>query len=774
MLTEIKFAPGIDKQDTSVGAAGRWVDSDLARFRYGLPEKIGGWSSLLTDTMQGVARAQHSFVDKDGNRYVAIGTDKFLIIYFEGQLYDITPWVDNNAGAQTTFTSSTLTTNSTAPGTSITITTTSAHGLIEGDMVVLDSITMPTSSTISATLFEDKICQVITVPSSTTFTITSPSAETGGGGSDLTSGSSCVVQPYASIGPSAQSYGYGYGAGLYGGTVTGVLSNDLDGALAADTQGNNGSATQIRLTSTTGFPTSGGTIAIENELITYTSVVGNELTGITRGALGTATTGTSNGQAHSDGETVTNATNFNGWGSAVNASTVQLEPGLWSLTNWGDVLVATIANGKTYTWDASASSRLSVRASRQTLSAGSTTVQNSEYWTALGTLDGTNTLGGQVNEAVGNPTASRLTLVSPTTRHLIHLGTETTIGDPTTQDDMFIAFSNGEQLNQYTPLATNSAGTQRLQDGTKIVGALIAKENILIWTDNALYTMKFVGAPFTFGFEQVGTNCGLIGKNAAVEIDGVAYWMSNNGFFAFDGTVNSLPCSVEDYVFDDVDTTKGQQICAGLNNLFTEVIWWYPTDGADFNNRSVAYNYGEAKQPPLGTWSTNSNTNFNRTSWMDTLIYPQPYATSYNSIGTGTFPTIVGQSGLGNTTYFAQETGTDQVNPDGSTTTLASFIQSFSFALQADQSEVFLAMRRFLPNFKVLTGNNSITVAVTDFPATDTAASSLSPFTVSSSTNKVDTRARGRYASVKLANTAAGESWRFGTFQVDIQPDGRR
>ena len=135
MLTEIKFAPGIDKQDTSVGAAGRWVDSDLARFRYGLPEKIGGWSSLLTDTIQGVARAQHSFVDKEGNRYVAIGTDKFLLIYFEGQLYDITPWVDNNVGTQTTFTSSTLTT-STTRGTAVTITTTSAHGLIEGDMVV--------------------------------------------------------------------------------------------------------------------------------------------------------------------------------------------------------------------------------------------------------------------------------------------------------------------------------------------------------------------------------------------------------------------------------------------------------------------------------------------------------------------------------------------------------------------------------------------------------------------------------------------------------------
>jgi hypothetical protein len=175
------------------------------------------------------------------------------------------------------------------------------------------------------------------------YTITSPSAETGGGGSDLTSGSSCVVQPYASIGPSAQSYGYGYGAGLYGGLCLSALQNDLDGALAADTAGNNGSGTQIRLTSTTGFPTT-GTIAVGNELITYTNIAGNELTGISRGALGTtATTGTINGQAHSDGAVVTNATDFTGWGNAVEASTVTLEPGLWSLSNFGEVLVAPFA-----------------------------------------------------------------------------------------------------------------------------------------------------------------------------------------------------------------------------------------------------------------------------------------------------------------------------------------------------------------------------------------------------------------------------------------------
>ena len=761
MLTEIQFAPGIDKQDTSVGASGRWVDSDLARFRYGLPEKIGGWSSLLTDTIQGVARAQHSFVDKDGNRYVAIGTDKFLLIYFEGQLFDITPFVTNNAGAQVTYVS-TLATDSTTVKT-CTVTTATAHGLIDGDMVVFDNVALDTTLTavgLTNAEFEDKLYQVLTVPTSTTFTIESVNQAS----AVVATNTFGTTQPYVSIGPSEQTYGYGFGAGAWGGTVTGAGSTTINngGVLAA-------AATSVILTDSSVMPAT-GTLLINNELMTYsTNTTGtNTISGISRGQGGT------DDVEHANGSTVINATNYNGWGAAVNAGTIVLEPGLWSLSNWGDVLVASVANGKTFTWDSSIAARLTTRASMQTLSPGSTDIDTSEYWTGIGTLTSANTLDGDEDEAVGNPTASRMTLISPTTRHIIHLGTETTIGDPTTQDDMFVRFSTGEQLNQYTPLATNAAGTQRLQDGTKIVGALIAKENILIWTNNALYTMKFVGAPFTFGFEQVGTNCGLIGKNAAVEIDGVAYWMSNNGFFAFDGTVNSLPCSVEDYVFDDVDTTKGQQVCAGLNNLFTEVIWWYPSAGSDFNNRSVAYNYGEAKQPPLGTWYTNTNANFNRTSWMDTLIYPQPYATAFDSTGTGTFPVVQGQSGLGKTTYYAQETGTDQVNPDGGSTILTSFIQSFSFSLQADQSEVFLAMRRFLPNFKVLTGNNQITVGVTDFPATDEVNSSFSPFTINSTTTKVDTRARGRYANLKIQNTGAGEKWRFGTFQVDIQPDGRR
>jgi len=646
-LIDFKVLPWIDKQDTASGAENRWIDCDNTRFRYSLPEKVGGWSSLVTDTIVGVARRQFAFVDLDGNRYIAIGTDKFLLIYFEGQLFDITP-------LKTTLASCTIATTNNSAICSI---TKSNHGLSAGDIVLLDSVTLPSGTGYSNSDFEDKLFQVTSITSTSVFTITQSS----NAGATVSTGGSLSVKPYETVGPAEQSYGYGWGIDTWG--------------------------------------------------------TGN-------------------------------------WGEAASASNVSLEPGLWSLSNFGQVLVATIANGKTFTWDAGIAARLTTRSSTST----------SGFSTSA------------------NPTATRVTLVSPTTRHLIHLGTETTIGDTSTQDDMFIRFSDQEDINDYTPTAINSAGSQRLQDGTKIIGSLKAKETILVWTDNALYTMKFIGSPFTFGFEQVGTNCGLIGKNAAVEIDGAAFWMSPNGFFMFDGTVKSLPCSVEDYVYDQADTTKGQQICAGINNLFTEVVWYYPSQGSDYNDQYVVFNYGEPMRG--GVWYIGTES---RTSWIDASVYPKPSATKFSDSATGTFPIIVGQSGLGQTTLFEHEVGTDQVNPNGSTTTVTSFVKSYDFDLQAKQKDAqgkssgptiagenFLAMRRFVPDFKDLQGNAKVTLAVKRYPQQSETTTSLSPFTVNSSTEKKDTRARGRFFNIKIENTDASESWRFGTLRIDIQPDGKR
>jgi len=730
-LIDFKVLPGIDKQTTGSGAENRWVDCDNTRFRYGLPEKVGGWSSLVTDTIVSVARKEFAFVDLEGNRYVAIGTDKFLLIYFEGQLYDVTPVKSTISSVVMSAVDATK---------EVSLTFSSAHNLQSGDIILSDNVTVPSGIGLTDAAFEDKLFQVTKVTSSLIAIVTGTQTTTGAAG-----GGACSVIPYEPVGPAAQSYGYGWGISEWDGIVSGALQNTLNGTLGDNTSGTSGS--NIALTSATGFPTA-GRIQIGTELISYTGVSTNNLTGITRAVDG------STRAAHSSGATVTNAADFVDWGEASSASEVSLEPGLWSLSNFGQVLVGTIANGKTFTWNAGDAARLTTRASTTT----------SGFSTSA------------------NPTATRVTLVSPTTRHLIHLGTETTIGDTATQDNMFIRFSDQEDINDYTPTSINSAGSQRLQDGTKIIGALKAKESILVWTDNALYTMKFIGSPFTFGFEQVGTNCGLIGKNAAVEIDGAAFWMSPNGFFMFDGTVKSLPCSVEDYVYDQADTTKGQQICAGLNNQFTEVVWYYPSTNSAYNDQYVVFNYGEAMKG--GVWYIGTEA---RTSWIDSTVYPKPFATKFNASASGSFPAVIGEDGLGQTTLFEHEVGTDQVNADGSTTTVTSFVKSYDFDIQSRQQnaqgkstgpgisgEVFLAMRRFVPDFKDLQGNAKVTLAVKRYPQQSDTTTSLSPFTINSSTDKKDTRARGRFVNIKIANTDVSESWRFGTLKIDIQPDGRR
>ena len=730
-LIDFKVLPGIDKQDTQAGAENRWVDCDNTRFRYGLPEKVGGWSSLVSDTIVSVARREFAFVDLDGNKYVAIGTDKFLLIYFEGQLYDITPIKPTISNVVMSAQDATK---------EVSLTFSSAHNLQSGDIILLDNVTVPSGIGLTDAAFEDKLFQVTRITNSLIAIVTGTQTTTGAAG-----GGACSVIPYEPVGPAAQSYGYGWGISEWDGIVSSAVTTTLNGTLGDNTSGTSGST--IALTSATGFPTT-GRIQVGTELISYTGVSTNNLTGITRAVNG------STRAAHSSGATVTNAADFVDWGEASSASVVTLEPGLWSLSNFGQVLVGTIANGKTFTWNAGDAARLTTRASTTT----------SGFSTSA------------------NPTATRVTLVSPTTRHLIHLGTETTIGNTATQDNMFIRFSDQEDINDYTPTAINTAGTQRLQDGTKIMGALKGKDSILVWTDNALYSMKFIGSPFTFGFEQVGTNCGLIGKNAAIEIDGAAFWMSPNGFFMFDGTVKSLPCSVEDYVYDQADTTKGQQIYAGLNNQFTEVIWYYPSTNSDFNDQYVVLNYGEVMKG--GVWYIGTEA---RTSWIDSTVYPKPFATKFNSSASGTFPEIIGEDGLGQTTLFEHEVGTDQVNADGSTTTVTSFVKSYDFDLQAKQKDAqgrstgpsiagenFLAMRRFVPDFKNLQGNAKVTLGVKRYPQQSETVTSLSPFTINSNTDKKDTRARGRFVNIKIENTNVSESWRFGTLRIDIQPDGRR
>ena len=715
MLQKVKFAPGFNKQVTSTGGESQWVSGDNVRFRYGSPEKIGGWSQLGSVDITGRNTAIHHFVNTSGIKYAALGTNRILYVYSGGIFYDIHP-----IKSTTTLTSAFSTTNGSS---TVTLTFSSAHNINKFDIILLDSFSSITNSNFSASNFNDNKFMVTSIPTDTTLTIDTGSNETGSGAS--TSGG-IRVRHYYPVGPAVEVATTGWGLGSWGGQQAGQFTSTLSSEI-------NASVTSLTMASSSSFPSS-GTVIVGTELITYTSNSGGTLSGLTRGASGTTAA------THSSGATVTDASNFFSWNAATSGDIVTA-PGLWSLDNLGNKLIATINGGETFEWNSNPTDANSTRA---TIISGA-------------------------------PTASAFTLVSTPDRHLIFFGTETTIGTKSTKDEMFVRFSSQEDINTYAPSATNTAGTQRLADGSKIMGAIRGRDAIYIWTDTALFIMRFVGPPFTFSFQQVGTNCGLIGQNAAVEVDGAAYWMSENGFFRYTGKLESLPCLVEDFVFDDINTTPKQHINAGLNNLFGEIMWFYPSSSSETVNRMVAYNYLDSS-PERPVWTSGT---LARSAWQDSAVFGKPHATEYDSSGTTatTDTNYVYGNSDGTSTYYEHETGLNQVK-EGLTTAITASIESGDFDIGtqglAGDGEFMMKIRRIIPDFLAQTGNTRVTLNLRDFPNDTQACSSLGPFTITSGTQKIDTRARARSISLKIDNTSTGQFWKVGTFRIDYQPDGRR
>jgi len=713
MLQKVNFQPGFNKQVTSTGGESQWVAGDNVRFRYGSPEKIGGWSQLGSVDITGRNTAIHHFVNTSGIKYAALGTNRILYVYSGGIFYDIHP-----IKATTTLTSAFTTTNGSS---TVTLTFSSAHNINQFDIILLDNFSSATNSNFSSSNFDDNKFMVQSIPTSTTLTIDVGSNESGSGAS--TSGG-IRVQHYYPVGPAVEVASTGYGLGPWSGFKSGQFTSTLSSSI-------NTSVTSLTMASSSSFPSS-GTVLIDSELITYTGNSSGTLSGLTRGASGTTAA------SHSSGATVTDASNFFAWNAAASGDVITA-PGLWSLDNFGNKLIATISDGESFEWDSNGS--VSTRASIIS----------------------------------GAPTASEFSLVSTPDRHLIFFGTETTIGTSSTQDPMFIRFSSQEDINTYAPSATNTAGTQRLADGSRIVGAIRGRDAIYIWTDNALFIMRFVGPPFTFSFQQVGTNCGLIGKNAAVEVDGTAYWMSENGFFRYTGKLESLPCLVEDFVYDDINTIPKQHINAGLNNLFGEVMWFYPNSGSGTVNRVVTYNYlDSSNERPVWTTGTLA-----RTAWQDSSVFGKPHATEYDADGTTatTDTNYIFGNQDGTSTYFEHETGLNQVK-EGATTAITANIESGDFDIGqeglAGDGEFMMKIRRVIPDFLSQTGDTRVTLNLRDFPNDSQASSTLGPFTITSSTQKIDTRARARSISLKIDNTSTTQFWKVGTFRIDYQPDGRR
>jgi hypothetical protein len=619
-LTKIQLKPGIQKQTSSLGASGGFTDGDNIRFRYGLPEKIGGWEQTQDYKLIGVARDAHHWVALDGTRLSAIGTDKKLYIFADDIFYDITPERASFTSVGSIFT----TTNGSA---NVTVNIT-GHGANEGDIVTFSNTTGLSGTSFTAENF-DRSFEIKSITNTNAFVIEQDTTESTGSVTTGTADASFDIN----IGPAFSTFGYGWGTSTW---------------------------------------------------------------------------------------------NTETWGTPRSTSSVTLDGRDWSLDNFGENLIATVLNGSTYQWSP--------------------------------TTDG---LLGKASLVANAPTVSKFSLVSTPDRHLILFGTESTIGTGSSQDPLLLRFSNQEDINTYQPTAENTAGALRIQDGSQIVGSDKARGAILVWTDTSLHGLQFVGPPFTFGLNQLGRNCGLLGQHAAVVVRDVAYWMGQNAFFAFDGTVKKLPCTVDDFVFESLDLTQTDQIFAGVNTEFAEIIWFYVTnpnnDPQPQVNKCVIYNYLEQ------SWSIGS---LNRTTWVDRGVFQNPLATEYLTDTTANAtPTVIGLSN-GVSKHYKQEFGTDA---DGSA--MQAFIQSGDFNID-EGGEQLMRISRFIPDFRDQSGDLSITWSFKNYPYGNVISQTAS--TVATTDTKKDIRGRGRQANFKIESNEQGGNFKMGTFTIDAFPDGGR
>ena len=716
--TSLKFRPGIISDVTSYSNEGGYVDGDKVRFRNGFPEKFGGWVKQNTNTYEGSARRLHNWVALDGSDFLGVGTHLKYYIEEGGGFNDITPVRVTTSAGDVTF-------SATNGSTTITVTD-PAHGANVNDFVTFSgAVSLGGVITAAILNIEYKITSII---SSNSYTITSSVAanssdESGNGGSS-------VVGTYQiNTGLDATVGGTGWGAGQWGGTTDGALATQLAEALDL-------TETAIDVDSASGI-TAGDLILIDNELITVGTISSNTLgTGggpSTRGASGTAAA------THADNTLVRLATgnelvdgvnlnDFVAWGQASAITTSGAQIRTWSHDNFGEDLILNPRDGAIYYWDKS--NGLSNRAVelKDAFASGRTSI----------------------------PQIAKQVLVSDQDRHVIAFGCDglgasstATEGDGT-QDPLLIRFSSQENPVDWFPTATNTAGDLRLGGGSTFMQAVETKQQLLVFTNKTLHSMKFIGPPFTFGLQELSKNITIMSPASAVPVDDVVFWMGVDTFYIYAGGTQQLPCTVKDKVFLDFNFDERDKVHVGVNSEFSEIIWFYPTSGSSIVNAYVVYNYAE-KVWYYGT--------LERDAWLDR--------------GIRTYPIAAGSSYL----YNHELTNDD----DGSAMT--SFIESGP--MDMGDGDKFVSIKQMLPDVSFNGSDNpspsvSFTLKAKNSAGgtfLQTEAGNATKTTVNSVdtiTDKIDYRVRGRSFAIRLDATGSGVKYKLGTPRVDMRADGRR
>ena len=751
-LTKIQFRPGVNRETTSYGDENGWFNSDLIRFRKGRPEKMGGWERLSSNTINGTGRSLHVWAALDGSKFMGLGTETKVYIEEGGGYYDITP-----IRSTATLGSNPLKTGT--AGSAIVTVTAGSHGAVTGDFVIFSGAT--TTDAITAAQLNTE--HQVTVIDSNSYQITTAGACSSG---STTGGGSSIIATYQiNSGLNTVVAGTGFGAGLWSGLSTGYSQTTLN-----DSGGIDASVTSFTLTSAADFETAAtttsanltiisssipvadssgfpakGTLLIGSEKIRYRTNVSNVFGDITRADDGTTVATSTSGDAvtfvglmlieseliqytgksthtinagvvrgvrgttaaaHADGVDVKEANDFVGWGeSSSTAANTQ--------DNWGEDLIFNVYDGTPYYWD-------------KTLGLGS---RATDLASQLGSSDA--------------PTITRRIMISGADRHVVCFGCNP-LGE-SAQDLLMVRWSDQENPVDWTPTATNTAGSQRISSGSEIISAQKTRQEMLIWTDTALHAMRFTGPPFTFGFSMLANNVSIIGPNAVTTVGDKVFWMDRENFYVYTGRVQIIPCTLLRYVFDDINLEQSFKCFAASNKMFDEVFWFYPTADSTEIDSYVKFNFTE------NTWDLGT---LSRTAWVDYGIHDNPRA-----------------SGIASDTNFVyvHETGDDN---DGDPMT--SFIESADFDI--GDGEQFMFVSRLVPDIDITSSDAEASVnyilKTRNYPGDSLTTNSTNA--VTATTQQAFLRSRSRQIALRVESSTTDITWTMGDLRLDFRPDGRR
>jgi len=858
-LQKLSFRPGLYREGTAYSNEGGWYDGDKVRFRSGLPEKIGGWTQVNSSQFNGIARSLWTWVDLSSNVFIGVGTTSKYYIYSGGSYNDITPIVYTSTLSATAIAT-------TASSTTVTITDT-AYNPSTGDF-----INFPATATIGGVVISGEYI-VTGVLSSTQYTITTTTA------SSTTTGGSITVQYELPIGSATYSTSNGWGTGPWGG-----VSTPLTVTLANNPfQTTSGSGVVIVSQPSTPYTTTGQFVAFSGA----TAFDGIPTTMINNTFSVTPVSASSYSISMPSGFTATSTTTgggsavialeqsgSRGWGTAFSGTGSGSQLRLWSNDNFGQDLVLAPRGGNIYYWqDVNGVGTRAVtlsslaNAAPSTLSTasfasgvGAVTVSAPAgiypyaYVTGTGIPAGTQVssnyvIGSTTVSLTANTTASSAAttltfsyagayvptqtlqvITSAIQEFVIAFGANSYNGGSLSNDSfnpMLVRWSDQANAYQWVPQTTNQSGEFALSNGSYIMGARATRQEILIWTNTALYSMQYIGYPYVWSFQILMDNISVMSPNAMITINNITYWMGTSKFYKYDGTVHTLPSALRQYVFDDLNINQSFQVFAGANEGFNEV-WWFYVSNESINNsidKYVIYNYVdnawsygtfETVQVTAGNFvvgqqyviATQGTTNFTQAGAANNNIGTYFIATTTGS-GTGTAWALNGRSAWlqdniqsnpvaadYNSRLLYHESGVDD-NATSNTQPIYAYIQSSDFGIMASDNnnsgQHFGFVWRILPDVNFNGSNQAnpqVTMAIyprqnsgTAYGSTDLnqvtssqtyATPTPNEYTVQQFTGEVYTRLRGRQMAFKCYSNTIGTQWQLGTPRFDVKQDGRR